>query len=536
MIATPIQTMAPGPPAATPSAGAGAPAAQASGLPSFARTLAQAVTDQQTNADAGAGTPVPDQGGKPPADHTDDAATLQGLAALSVLLSSLQTAPLPQQGGPAPAAQPSATAAIAAAPAGAAPIVPAVAVAVPRAPTAAIAAGAAAQAEPKPPVAPTPTGATSPAPVAAKAALSPPTPAQAPAVPARVPSVAPAGTTPAPAPPTASVPPTASAPARLVDEFQRKDLVTISAGQVAQSRPSTHAARPSGPPVPEQPQGRQPGQPMIVPPTPAEPLTTAAADTQSGAANPPSLDNQPGQLPVPRPAPDAAAPPKPSPAPDPGQTAAVPVALAAKAPPGPRRQETQSPASAAHQAPASSPVAQPPATDATLTPLLQAHPSNSGALPAEVPGASQPQPVRAEEIIAQVAHQLKLQQVGAHSHLQLQLHPEHLGQLTLRLSMAAGGALHGSVTVAQGALKAALDGALTELNQVLLEKGVKVSSLTVNVSSQGGQSQGQAAMRDEQRSRQHLAGQQRVPAVARSLIPAPALALAGSGRRFNALA
>ena len=95
-------------------------------------------------------------------------------------------------------------------------------------------------------------------------------------------------------------------------------------------------------------------------------------------------------------------------------------------------------------------------------------------------------PVRAQEIIDQLARHARLTQSGGETHLQVRLQPESLGEVTLRVTLAAGGGLHGNVTVSHPAVREALLGALPELRQSLSEQGMRVESFTVNVGAEPG--------------------------------------------------
>jgi len=219
----------------------------------------------------------------------------------------------------------------------------------------------------------------------------------------------------------------------------------------------------------------------------AEPAPANPDDTRPGHRG---AQKAPAPLPGSRIHANATAPataPQAPPALVPTQPAAVPRHLAgAPRPERPEAEERRSdpgtePISATSD-PAGSLKSLPPAPAPDPGPVGRVSDTGGSAPPGPARG---PDPVRPQAIIDQIAGHASLSRSGGETHLRVQLQPESLGQVTLRVSLAAGGSLHGSVTVSHPVVRDALLGALPELRQSLAEQGVRVESFTVSVGADG---------------------------------------------------
>lgn len=104
-----------------------------------------------------------------------------------------------------------------------------------------------------------------------------------------------------------------------------------------------------------------------------------------------------------------------------------------------------------------------------------------------VPAADVP----AQGIIDQFLAGTKVLRRGPVTELQVQLKPESLGRVDLKVSME-NGVLTGRILVDNPAVKAALEASLPQLRQNLADQGIALQSMTVGYGSERGQSQGNA--------------------------------------------
>ncbi|MCR4806221.1 MAG: flagellar hook-length control protein FliK [Lachnospiraceae bacterium] len=100
----------------------------------------------------------------------------------------------------------------------------------------------------------------------------------------------------------------------------------------------------------------------------------------------------------------------------------------------------------------------------------------------EVLTASEPQPsyVDAQSILDQVRDQMKVSITPDQTSMELQLHPASLGTVNLTVS-SNGGVVTANILVQNEAVKAVLEGQLTQLLQTFEEQGQKVEAIEVAV-------------------------------------------------------
>jgi flagellar hook-length control protein FliK len=92
----------------------------------------------------------------------------------------------------------------------------------------------------------------------------------------------------------------------------------------------------------------------------------------------------------------------------------------------------------------------------------------------------------AKSVIDQIVAKASVNREGELTELSLQLHPETLGRVNLRLSMA-GGVLSAKVMVDNPAVKAALEANLADLRQSLADQGIALQGMSVALGGQGQQ-------------------------------------------------
>lgn len=167
----------------------------------------------------------------------------------------------------------------------------------------------------------------------------------------------------------------------------------------------------------------------------------------------------------------------------------------------------------------------------------------SGAVAAEATQEAPKQPVEPEQVLRQVTRFIKVMVDTKQSEVRLNLHPEHLGHIAVKL-VVGDGAIRANLVAQDMAVKAALEANLDQLKSRLSDQGFQVEQVHVTVGSDSGlpQHSRQGEQRQPQQqphwrpARGEATQQQQDPAPAQSR-PAPAPWLTrGTGVRLNSLA
>jgi flagellar hook-length control protein FliK len=181
----------------------------------------------------------------------------------------------------------------------------------------------------------------------------------------------------------------------------------------------------------------------------------------------------------------------------------------------------------------------------TVTSSIESSPVSRqhAAAAADGPQESPRQPVEPEQVVRQVTRFIKVMVDSKQSEVRLNLHPEHLGHIAVKL-VVGDGAIRANLVAQDMAVKAALEANLDQLKTRLSEQGFQVEQVHVTVGSDGGlpqhSRQGEQRQPQQQQShwRQHHQENRNPqdPAPAQSR-PAPApWSLRGTGVRLNSLA
>jgi flagellar hook-length control protein FliK len=296
----------------------------------------------------------------------------------------------------------------------------------------------------------------------APAAPAPAAPAPAAAAPAAPAPAAPAPA--APAPPT-QAPPT-QAPAAPAPPTQAPATPAPPTQAPATQAPATQA--PAAPAPPTQ-----------APATPAPP--TPAPATQAPPTPAPATPAPPTQAP-PTPAPATPAPPTPAP---PTPAPATP----APATPAPDRQQELPQPVRVREKKSSEPVAPLAGESQPLRPEVRP-------LQSEVPRVDPPAaPIVPEEVMERVVKSVAQAPDGSY-HLNLQLHPEHLGAVRLQV-VVSGKDVQTVFVVENAAAGQALSQQGEHLRQGLQEAGLALSGFQVETGAGGGSRQGRSAASDK---------------------------------------
>ncbi|MFC2768167.1 MAG: flagellar hook-length control protein FliK [Mitsuokella sp.] len=110
------------------------------------------------------------------------------------------------------------------------------------------------------------------------------------------------------------------------------------------------------------------------------------------------------------------------------------------------------------------------------------------------------QPQADYDIPRQIVDQARLIRRAADTEMVIKLKPEHLGELTLRISVSEGGAVSASFHSPHAEVRAAIENSLVQLRQDLNNQGIKVDNVEVfsGMSDQLPQGQGGQAYQDPQ--------------------------------------
>lgn len=205
--------------------------------------------------------------------------------------------------------------------------------------------------------------------------------------------------------------------------------------------------------------------------------------------------------------------------------------------------------STAYAAEAAPPAAEEPAPDqgtvaASPEPAPAHRPSATAA--AEAPQEAPRAPVEPEPVLRQVTRFIKVMVDAKQSEVRLNLHPEHLGHIAVKL-VVGDGAIRANLVAQDMAVKAALEANLEHLKTRLSDQGFQVEQVHVTVGSESGlpQHSRQGEQRQPQHRQQHTwrpnrgeDSSQQDPARTQTLSrPAPApWSVRGTGVRLNSLA
>lgn len=106
------------------------------------------------------------------------------------------------------------------------------------------------------------------------------------------------------------------------------------------------------------------------------------------------------------------------------------------------------------------------------------------------------------EITRQIVDQARLIRRGEDTQMVIKLNPEHLGELTLKVSVTGSGSVNASFHSDNAAVRTIIENSLVQLKQELNEQGLKVDSVDVYAALDGGlpQDQGQQAWQNGESS------------------------------------
>jgi len=118
--------------------------------------------------------------------------------------------------------------------------------------------------------------------------------------------------------------------------------------------------------------------------------------------------------------------------------------------------------------------------------------------------ANQPQNVQDDfNVPRQIVEQARLLRRGEDTQMVIKLHPDHLGELTLKVSVSANGAINASFHSDNAQVRAIIENTLVQLKQELNNQGLKVDNVDVYAGLTDGQlpqGEGQQAWQQNQRN------------------------------------
>jgi len=110
-----------------------------------------------------------------------------------------------------------------------------------------------------------------------------------------------------------------------------------------------------------------------------------------------------------------------------------------------------------------------------------------------------------ENIPAQIVEQARLIRNAENTEMVINLKPEHLGQLTLRVSVSQNGAVNASFYSDNAQVRAAIENSLVQLRQELNDQGLKVDNVQVYAGlSDGGLTNGQGGQAWQQQQQNNV--------------------------------
>lgn len=146
-----------------------------------------------------------------------------------------------------------------------------------------------------------------------------------------------------------------------------------------------------------------------------------------------------------------------------------------------------------------------PGTSATAAPGLLSFSQTLEATSGAASAAPQAMPQTDYEIPKQIVDQARLIQRGQDTEMVIHLKPDHLGDLTLRVSVGTDGAVNASFHSNNAEVRTIIENSLVQLKQELNNQGIKVDNVGVYAGlADGGLSQGQDQQQAfQQGSQQH---------------------------------
>ncbi|MBR4903494.1 MAG: flagellar hook-length control protein FliK [Selenomonadaceae bacterium] len=108
------------------------------------------------------------------------------------------------------------------------------------------------------------------------------------------------------------------------------------------------------------------------------------------------------------------------------------------------------------------------------------------------------------DVPAQIVKQARLIRAAENSEMVIKLNPEHLGELTLRVSVSSSGAVNASFHSDNAQVRTIIENSLVQLRQELNNAGLKVENVQVyaGLSDGGGLMNGQGGQAWQQNRRQ----------------------------------
>ena len=95
-------------------------------------------------------------------------------------------------------------------------------------------------------------------------------------------------------------------------------------------------------------------------------------------------------------------------------------------------------------------------------------------------GAVEAPPADGYEVVRQIVEQAKLVRTdGSASEMVIRLKPDHLGELTMRVSVAANGAVNASFHTDNPQTRGLIESSMIQLKQELSAQGIKVDNVSV---------------------------------------------------------
>jgi len=136
----------------------------------------------------------------------------------------------------------------------------------------------------------------------------------------------------------------------------------------------------------------------------------------------------------------------------------------------------------------------------------------NAAAAAETAAPESAAPVRdTYEVVRQIVDQARLIRSNENTQMVIRLRPEHLGEITLRVSITAEGVINASFRSDNAQVRAILESSMVQLKQQLQEQGVKVDQVDVQSGlSEDFFSHGQAGQQDFQQNQSQSAQSQQL--------------------------
>ena len=126
------------------------------------------------------------------------------------------------------------------------------------------------------------------------------------------------------------------------------------------------------------------------------------------------------------------------------------------------------------------------------------------ATPTQAPDAPPPMPQNDFDVPAQIVKQARMIRTAENSEMVIKLNPEHLGELTLSVSVSSNGAVNASFHSDNAQVRTIIENSLVQLRQELNNAGLKVENVQVyaGLSDGGGLMNGQGGQAWQQNRRQ----------------------------------